>query len=159
ARPVFRSRKVGPVCYPPRPLGEDAGLFELAWIPLGFAATSSIYFAAAGLCAVRAARARSRAATSNPDRTRASVLIPVAGKEPRLRANLEAAVRALSDGDELIVGAASARDPALEVAREVALANPDRVLVVAGSPSAAKNRKVAALELMEARARRPAIVL
>jgi ceramide glucosyltransferase len=123
------------------------------------AATSASYFAVAAVCSLFAARRRTRETAALGPRPKASVLIPLAGHEHGLRQNLEAALRALGEGDELILGAADPRDPALETAALVQRGSPDRVVVVSGSTSTATNRKVAALEAMSERARRGVIVL
>jgi len=121
----------------------------------GFAAlavTSCIYF----LLAAFAALSSRRVTKADGEREPLSLLIPLSGAEPRLKTNLEAALAALGPGDELIVGAADAADPALVVA--MAFTDP-RLRVAAGSPSGATNRKVATLVALDARATRDVIVL
>lgn len=119
----------------------------------GLALTSSLYFVLATFAALRA-RALLRSAT--PSRSPVSLLVPLCGAEPRLHANLLAALEALGPEDELIVGTANGDDPALAVARGI---EDERLRVVAGSASRATNRKVATLVALEPHATRDVIVL
>src|SRR2546422_8731181 len=125
-RVVFSFSDVVGACYP---LALTGGSSEVPYVVAAFAVTSSLYFLLAAFAAIRAGRAlRSRTAVG--PRPAVSLLIPLCGAEPRLRANLDAALQALGPEDEFVVGAASPEDPALEVAR--GLADP-RVRIVAGS--------------------------
>lgn len=142
----------------PLAVSSNEALLAGAYLLATLAVTSGTYFL---VMVLAAARFRSgRPATPASPRPPLSVLVPVSGHEPRLLANLEAALAALDAGDELLVGAASSQDPALEAARELARKSGDaRLTVVAGSESRATNRKVATLEPLAARARGEILVL
>jgi ceramide glucosyltransferase len=120
----------------------------------GFAAlaiTSCLYFLLTAVAALKTRRVQS--ADTRPP---VSLLIPLCGAEPRLKANLEAALAALGPEDHLVVGAADPVDPALDVARTL---GDSRLEVVGGTSSKATNRKVATLAALEPRARHDVIVL
>ncbi|MBI3724413.1 glycosyltransferase [bacterium] len=137
--------------------GQLLWLASVALAVLG--ATSCLYYVLAALAALRTRKALS-ASQPTGARPRVSVLVPVSGKETRLRANLEAILRSLEPGDELLVGAALAEDPALEIVSELARSLPKApLIVVAGSASRATNRKVAALEALERRASADVLLL
>jgi ceramide glucosyltransferase len=128
-------------------------LHTASYVFATLAVTSCLYFV---LSAVASLKARTALRAKTPERPPLSLLMPLCGKEPRLRDNLESALRALHPGDELVVGAADANDPAIEVART--LSDP-RLRVVAGSSSRATNRKVATLVALELHATKEMIVL
>ncbi len=116
------------------------------------AVTSCAYFLLSAMASL-VARWRRRIPS---DRPRLSLLVPLCGAEERLEANLRAGLAALDTDDEMIVGAADSSDPALAVARRI---EDERLRVVAGSPSRATNRKIAALTALEPLATRDVIVL
>jgi ceramide glucosyltransferase len=108
--------------------------------------------------AVAASLAVSRGRRPRGARPRASVLVPLCGRQPSLGANLEALQAALGPGDELLVGAAWPEDPAVGVAREI-LGSDARARIVTGSSGNATNPKVAILVTLERLATREIIVL
>jgi ceramide glucosyltransferase len=116
--------------------------------------TSMCYYALTAVAALVVSRGRRLRGT----RPRASVLVPLCGSQPSLRANLEAFRAALGPGDELLIGAAQPADPAIAVAREV-LGDDDRVHIIAGSSWHATNLKIATLVTLERLATREIIVL
>jgi ceramide glucosyltransferase len=72
-----------------------------------------------------------------------SVLKPICGLEPGLDDNLRSICRQSYPVVELLIGAASADDPALDVARRVAEEFPDQAIqIVAGAPRLGANRKI-----------------
>ena len=123
-------------------------------------AAGALGYAAAALWVVAAWRGAARAAAS-PLRSRpaVSVLKPLAGTEPELRANL----RSFCDQDyphfEVILGVGNQSDAALAAARQIAAEFPDRVRVVVGDHLAGPNRKVANLANMMTAARHDWIVV
>jgi ceramide glucosyltransferase len=116
--------------------------------------TSMCYYALAAVAALVVSRGRRLRGT----RPRASVLVPLCGRTPSLRANLEAFRAALGPGDELLVGAVWPEDPAIAVARE-AFGADERVRIIAGSSWHATNPKIASLVALERLAAREIIVL
>lgn len=118
------------------------------------AALSACYWGVAAWVALRTRRGRAAVGSARPP---VSLLVPVAGAEGGLRENLRAALTALGPDDELLVGAALPRDPALDVAR-AALGHDPRAAVVAGAVGEGTNRKVLALEALERRARHDVLV-
>ena len=136
------------------PLVAAITLEPLTIASYGFAAlavTSCLYFTLAAVASLK-----TRRVLATDTRPPVSVLIPLCGAEPRLKANLEAALGALGAEDQLVVGAADPVDPALALARTL---TDVRLEVVAGTPSSATNRKVATLVALEPRARHDVIVL
>jgi ceramide glucosyltransferase len=118
------------------------------------AVTSMCYYAVVVVASLVVSRGRRFRGT----RPRASILVPLCGSHPSLRANLEAFREALGPGDELLVGAAWRDDPGIALAREV-LGDDERVRIVAGSGWHATNPKVATLVTLERLAAREIIVL
>ena len=118
------------------------------------AVTSMCYYAVVVVASLVVSRGRRFRGT----RPRASILVPLCGSHPSLRANLEAFRAALGPGDELLVGAAWRDDPGIALAREV-LGDDERVRIVAGSGWHATNPKVATLVTLERLAAREIIVL
>jgi ceramide glucosyltransferase len=116
--------------------------------------TSMCYYVMAVMASLVVSRARRFRGT----RPRASILVPLSGSQPSLRANLEAFRAAMGPGDELLVGAARPEDAAIALAREV-LGDDERVRIIAGSSWRATNPKIAILVTLERLATREIIVL
>lgn len=132
-----------------------AGFFSIVANALVILTLSSMLYY---VLVVVASLAVSRGRRFRGTRPRASVLVPMCGRQPSLRANLEALRDALGPGDELLLGAAWPDDPAIAVAREV-IGDDERVRIVTGSSRKATNPKVATLVTLERLATREIIVL
>jgi ceramide glucosyltransferase len=137
-------------------LGLDDGLSISAWTAGALSGTAAVYNLVTVFAAARFRRGLKQAAPA--PRPRVSVLVPVCGNEPRLRDNLASLLACLEEGDQLLVGSALADDPGAAVAQALARER-TCMTVVAGSASRATNRKVAALEPLEALAKNPVLVL
>lgn len=116
--------------------------------------TSMCYSALVVVAALVVSRGRRLRGT----RPRASILVPLCGSQPSLRANLEALRAALGPGDELLIGAAWPEDPAIALAHEV-LGDDERVRIIAGRGWHATNPKVATLVTLERLATHEIIVI
>jgi len=118
------------------------------------AVTSMCYYTLVVVASLVVSRGRHLRGT----RPRASILVPVCGNQPSLRANLEAFRAALGPGDELLIGAVWPDDPAIALAREV-LGDDERARIITGASWNATNPKVAILVTLERLAVREIIVL
>lgn len=113
-------------------------------------ATSAAYSVAVSLVAAGFPRRAARTATTVSAAPGVSILVPLAGAEPRLAANLAAYCRLEYPGPvQLVVGSLDASDPALAVARDVRAAHPSaEVCIVEGAPDGGPNRKAVLLEAL-----------
>ncbi|SAK89690.1 bacteriohopanetetrol glucosamine biosynthesis glycosyltransferase HpnI [Caballeronia ptereochthonis] len=89
-----------------------------------------------------------------------SVLKPLCGAEPRLYANLETFCVQTHPSYQLLFGVASESDPAVNVVRRLARANPERdIELVIDGTAHGSNRKVGNLINLAARAKHDVIVI
>ncbi|MBI3770836.1 MAG: bacteriohopanetetrol glucosamine biosynthesis glycosyltransferase HpnI [Deltaproteobacteria bacterium] len=123
-------------------------------------ATSAAYSIAVAWVAAGFRRRASAFASEMVDAPGVSILVPLAGPEPTLAANLTAYCRLEYSGPvQLVVGSLDENDPALAVARRVRSDNPTvDIRVVAAVPDGGPNRKAVLLEALMRVARHPIVV-
>ncbi len=127
-------------------------------VVLGLAVCGALYACAATWATWRFSRRATPAPASQPA---ISVLKPLHGDEPELYENLTSfCVQAYAGPVRLILGAQDAADPALEAARRLQRAFPDRDIVVLADPTPhGANRKIGNLINMAAHVRGEVIVI
>jgi len=122
---------------------------------------SAAYSLAVTLVASRFGRpaARSLPEHDQPDAPGVSILVPLAGAEPHLGANLAAYCRLRYRGPvQLVVGSLEPHDPGLAIARHVAGRHRGvDICIVAGASDVGPNRKVALLAALARAARYPVL--
>lgn len=129
----------------------------LGWMLLALSAAGTLYMATASLL-VRRFFAQARPAPMRDDPV--TLLKPLHGAEPRLRANLESFLAQDHAGPvQMLCGIQRADDPAGGVVRALAQAGHQQIDLVIDSTAHGANGKVSNLINMDRRARHPVLVI
>jgi ceramide glucosyltransferase len=133
----------------------------LGWISFGLAVMAVVYTAMAGLFLQRFFGAVGRAMDGQDDQAGATILKPLHGAEPGLKAHLEGYfVQDQTAPLQIVFAARVSDDPALLIAREVALRQPHvETVFVANATLHGENRKISNLINGMAAARHPVIIV